>query len=67
MKKYTVQVLREAMVAFDTEVEAKDEEEAKDLAEQKALDSMPDDWYMQEHGWRMKDFYESYVDEVSSK
>lgn len=63
-KKYSVQVLREAMVAFDIEVEAKDEDKAKELAEQEALDSNPDDWYMQEHGWRMKDFYETYVDEI---
>ena len=67
MTKYAVQVLREAMVAFDTEVEAKSEEEAKDLAEQEALDSMPDDWRMLEHGWRMKDFYESYVDEIDNE
>ena len=62
--KYSVQVTREAMVSFDTEVEAKDEEEARDLAEQEALDCMPDDWRMLEHGWRMKDFYETYVDEI---
>ena len=59
MNKYSVQVTREAMVAFDIEVEA------KDLAEQEALDCMPDDWHMLEHGWRMKDFYETYVDEAN--
>ena len=62
--KYSVVVAREAMVSFETQVEAKDEEEAKDLAEQEAMDSSTDDWYMQDHGWRMKDFYETYVDEI---
>ena len=62
--KYSVQVLREAMGAFDVEVEAKDKAKAKELAEQEALDSNPDDWHMLEHGWRMKDFYETYIDET---
>jgi L-rhamnose isomerase len=61
---YSVQVVREAMVSFDTEVEAETEKEAIELAEQEALDSMPDDWHMLEHEWRMKDFYETYVEDT---
>jgi hypothetical protein len=63
--KYSVQVTREAMVYFEVEVEAGNKEEAKDLAEQEALDCNVDDWYLLEHGWRMKDFYETYVDEAN--
>jgi sulfur relay (sulfurtransferase) DsrC/TusE family protein len=60
--KYQVQVTREAMVAFDVEIEAEDEKEAKELAEQEALECSPDDWHMLEHGWRMKDFYETHAE-----
>ena len=60
--KYQVQVTREAMVAFDVEVEAKDEEHAKALSELEALECNPNDWHMLEHGWRMKDFHETYVE-----